>query len=230
MSVQGAKIKKVNIGKLQIHEKTVRSREFYDQAYLDELIKAYKLGGEGVPFVSVFFDGSGYILSDGFYRIEAAKRAGIKTIFAKVKNGKTKEAVMHSCKANNSKAHPEVLKRTNKCKKKTIQIWMKYVDRRIASHQLAELIGISSPNITKIRHTLQNGERKSRGNRILTKKTERNKRKKSFLPPEVKIAFGNLRTEIKFKNERQWNVAVKEEVLSRLSVLYRWVESDLQGE
>jgi len=230
MIIPKTQAKSIEISKLHIDEK-IHSRDYYDEAHLESLEKAYSKNPDTIPPIHVVFDGQKHILSDGFYRIKAAKKLNQTRILAYVLSGETKDAIMNGCKMNNNKLRPEVFKRSNKCKKKAVMIWMKYVDRRISSLQLSELIGVSCPTVTKIRQALQEKERKQSVKKINLESPKQIKnRKKSSLPVEIKKAFGNLKREIEIKKSRQWNSAIKDEILLRLSGVYSWVEKDLKGE
>jgi hypothetical protein len=135
---------------------------------------------------------------------------------------------MLSGKFNNNKVNPQVLKRSNRCKRKAIMTWMKYVDRRISSNNLAGFIGISCPTIINVRKKLTTQERKSKGKKFI--KAKKKGKKRSALSAEIKKEIADLKFEIELKYQRQWNVAVKEEILDRLGELYTWVENDLHEE
>ena len=52
------------------------------QMYVEQLKR-----GEILPLLRVRFDGRNYFLEDGFHRVEAAKRCGVKTLDAEVLPG-----------------------------------------------------------------------------------------------------------------------------------------------
>lgn len=85
------------------------------------------------PAIVVFTDGVSYWPGDGFHRIEAAKRAGRDTIFADVRNGSRRDALLHAAGANSNHG----LRRTQADKRQAIVSllrdpeWSRWSDREI---------------------------------------------------------------------------------------------------
>jgi len=73
-------------------------------------------GGENLPPVTVFFDGTAYWLADGFHRYWANKRIDCEYVFAEVHEGTQRDAVLFSVGANSSHG----LRRTNPDKRKAV--------------------------------------------------------------------------------------------------------------
>jgi hypothetical protein len=101
------------------------------------------LTGAKFPPVVVFFDGERYWLGDGFHRSHAAEVAGLGKIWADVREGKRRDALLHSVSANAEHGH----RRTNEDKRRAVDIllrdhqWSRWSDVRIAeqcgvSHEL----------------------------------------------------------------------------------------------
>jgi hypothetical protein len=223
------KTKPISLSNIVLNEK-IRCRVDYDQSYLNKLIKSYKSKFAVVPPVIVVTKKNKLLLADGYYRYYAAKKAGISKIEVIVRNGGEKEAAIISAKMNNHKNYHDVLKRSNKCKRKSVMVWMEFVDRRTSTKDLYSFLGICQPTIAKIRKKITDEERK-RKNKKMQVKVSTKPRKRSSLPPEIKKEIADLKLEIELKYQRQWNVAVKEEILYRLEELYKWVENDLnQGD
>jgi len=231
VSVPGI-FKMIEISSLEIDEK-VRSRVDYDPSHLKMIYKSYKRGKDSPPPVVIFYDGSRHILSDGFYRVYALQKNGVNVIEADIRDGNWKDAVSYSCTANNTKNFSNLAKRTNKCKAKAVINWLLYVDpeRKVASNVLAELLGISAPTVTKIRHNFAETERRARAKQISSGKKglvgSKKRRKRSLISNEIKVALGVLRREIELKRARQWNNCVKEEILENIKSLHDWVNESL---
>lgn len=74
----------------------------------DEAVADYAekmLGGEEFPPVVVFHDGDDWHIGDGFHRVEAARRAGLKSVEAEVRKGGMRDALLYGAlKANREHA------------------------------------------------------------------------------------------------------------------------------
>lgn len=105
--------------------------------------------GAKFPPVSVFHDGSEYILADGFHRVMAASRNGFKDIEADVHKGTKSDALKFALTAN--AAHG--LKRTNADKRRSVELalaeWPKLSDR-----QLAEICAVSNVFVSSVHNEL----------------------------------------------------------------------------
>lgn len=92
--------------------------------------------GDAFPPVILYYDGTCYILSDGFHRLHAAKALGLAEIEAEVRQGTQRDAILASCAAN--KTHG--MHRTEGDKRRAIdrmladEEWRKWSDIRIAEH------------------------------------------------------------------------------------------------
>ena len=117
----------------------VESVDQYAQAMSD---------GDVFPPVTVFHDGSEYILADGFHRVMAASRNGNETIQASVHKGTKSDALKFALSANS--AHG--LKRTNADKRRSVELalaeWPNLSDR-----ELARICAVSQPFVGECRRT-----------------------------------------------------------------------------
>jgi hypothetical protein len=90
------------------------------------------LAGTTFPPVTVFHDGSQYVLADGFHRLMATARGGTKSISADVRPGTKADALKFALGANI--AHG--LKRTNADKRRSVELalaeWPNLSNREIA--------------------------------------------------------------------------------------------------
>ena len=73
--------------------------------------------GTNLPPVVVFFDGAAYWLADGFHRYWANRRIDCEYIFADVRQGTQRDAILHSVGANAEHG----LRRTNDDKRKAVR-------------------------------------------------------------------------------------------------------------
>jgi hypothetical protein len=86
------------------------------------------------PPVVLFTDGERYWVGDGFHRILAASRAGLKQIAAHVRLGTHRDAILFGISANNDHGLP----RTHADKRKAVELllgdeeWRQWSDREIA--------------------------------------------------------------------------------------------------
>ena len=223
----------ISVCDLVVNEK-IRSREGYSPSYLEELVKSYKKNKNVPPPLSVFYDGEKYILSDGFYRLKALQEIGnIERVSVKIFKGGISKAVEFGCIENNIKRNPNVFKRTNKCKAKTIMIWLRYVskDKKISSQKLAELVGISGPTVTRIRNNIASKERKTKikfgGSNESNVFKSKMRKKRSLVPIEIKKAIGVLKREVELKKDKQWNARIKQDILESICSVHDWINEEL---
>ncbi|WP_422927033.1 ParB N-terminal domain-containing protein [Singulisphaera sp. PoT] len=110
------------------------------------------MDGIELPPVVVFQDGEDYWLADGFYRTEAARRAGAKAITCHVHEGSRRDAVLFSCGANSSHG----LRRTNRDKRRAIETllrddeWVEWSDNEIARR-----CGVDRSTVSTVRRDLE---------------------------------------------------------------------------
>jgi hypothetical protein len=107
--------------------------------------------GVNLPPVTVFFDGATYWLSDGFHRYWANKRIDCEYVFADVRQGTQRDAILHSVGANADHG----LRRTNADKRKAVltlledEEWSKWTDREIGKR-----CGVDHKTVGAARHSL----------------------------------------------------------------------------
>jgi len=110
-----------------------QSRATVNQAVVDEYADAYRAGLH-LPAVVVFFDGLDYWLADGFHRVLGADAAELEEIDADVRQGTRRDAVLHSCGANEEHG----LRRTRADRQRAVETllrdpeWAGWSDRAIA--------------------------------------------------------------------------------------------------
>ncbi|GEM_PF-6664755 len=80
-------IKRVSISNIRLD---FQLPEVLDREKVIEYVNKIK-HRETLPLIQVRFDGENYFLQDGFHRVEAAKRCGLKTLKAEVTKGTIKD-------------------------------------------------------------------------------------------------------------------------------------------
>ena len=117
---------------------------------VDEYAEAMTSGAE-FPTVTVFYDGTDYWLTDGFHRLEAAKKIGSLTIRADVQQGTRRSAVLHSVGVNATHG----LRRSNADKRRAVLTllndpeWRNWSDREIARR-----CGVSNRLVSNLRREI----------------------------------------------------------------------------
>jgi hypothetical protein len=127
------------------------------------------LDGAIFPPIIVFYDGSDYWLADGFHRVEAGRKIGRETIVAEIREGSSRDAVLHGVGSN--AVHG--LRRTQADKRRAVERlltdseWARWSDRKIG-----EVAKVDHKTVGTIRRELA-GEfptttSKAKGGEILT--------------------------------------------------------------
>lgn len=118
---------------LIVADEDVQPRAVLSQETISEYAE-HMAAGVQFPPVMAFLDGTYYWLADGFHRFEAAKKSGLSTILAEVRQGYRRDAVLYAVGAN--AAHG--LKRTNQDKRRAVETllsdpeWCQWSAREIA--------------------------------------------------------------------------------------------------
>lgn len=92
--------------------------------------------GDIFPPIELVFDGKNYFVFDGFHRVRAAQKAGLKTILANIRQGKKRDAEYLSFAANSRHGLPRPRGSLKRILKKilTDTEWSKSPLRQIAKH------------------------------------------------------------------------------------------------
>lgn len=129
---------------------TILPRVKASEQIIYEYAQALENGGE-LPPIDVFFDGSIYLLADGYHRLEAHILEKRDTIPVKVHPGDKKAALLHSLGSNANHG----LRRTNADKEKAVTIALKDPDIQVYSdNQIAKICKVSQPFVGNIRKKL----------------------------------------------------------------------------
>ena len=126
----------------------------------NETVAAYtQLIREGevrFPPVIVFYDGSEYLLADGFHRAAAVEEAGETMVFAEIRSGTREDAIRYACGANSTHGLPL----TNKDKNRVVNRMLdsensKPVEQRLSERDIAKHCGVSQAFVNKLKQMRQ---------------------------------------------------------------------------
>lgn len=125
-----------------------QSRVQIDQDAVQEYADAMTAGRKFPPVVA-YFDGTEYWCADGFHRVLAALRAGIKHLAAEVQKGGRSEAAWAACGANLTHG----IRRSPADKRKAVTLALKMRDG-LTDRAIAEHCGVSHTFVAEIRRQL----------------------------------------------------------------------------
>lgn len=134
-----------------------QSRAQLNEGRIEQYAEAMKAGAE-FPVLRVIHDGSNYWLVDGFHRLEAAKRIGLKTVPVDVGQGTLDEAVWLSLAAN--KEHDAGgLYRSNADKRRAVLAALAHPEgQRRSDSGIARHVGVTQQFVSKIRGELRQND------------------------------------------------------------------------
>jgi hypothetical protein len=121
-----------------------------DEGVVGEYAELYQ-NGVDLPPVVVFYDGATYWLADGFHRYWANRQIDCNQIFAEVRHGTKREAILYSVGANADHG----LRRTNADKRKAVltvledEEWSQWSNREIARQ-----CGVGETTVRRVREGL----------------------------------------------------------------------------
>ena len=125
-----------------------------DEGVVGEYAELYA-NGVDLPPVVVFYDGATFWLADGFHRYWANRQIDCNQIFAEVRHGTKREAILYSVGANADHG----LRRTNPDKRKAVltvledEEWSQWSDREIARR-----CGVSHDMVNRARRSLSEND------------------------------------------------------------------------
>ena len=146
-----------------VRDGATQSRAALNEEAIEEYAAAMRDGAQFPPIFCVY-DGERYFLYDGFHRVEAANRAGLKKIDANVLPGTLADAQWSSYAMNANHG----LRRTNEDKRRAIIAALKHPngagksDREIGRH-----VGVDHKTVANLRQQLEaTGEIPQSGERL----------------------------------------------------------------
>lgn len=114
--------------------------------------------GQDFPPIKVFNDGQHNWLADGFHRVEAARRLGQERVWAKIRQGNERDALLYGIHANSKHGLP--LSDADKWRAVSFMLndpeCAQWSDGRIAGE-----CGVSQPFVSKVRRNMTQNENES---------------------------------------------------------------------
>lgn len=112
-----------------------QSRTCIDPETRERYANAMREGAKFPP-IAVFYDGSQYLLADGFHRVAAALDAGRVTLPVDIRQGTARDAILYSTGANSKHGKPRTRSDINQSITRllTDEEWSRWSDRAIAEH------------------------------------------------------------------------------------------------
>ncbi len=151
MLCEQIKVEDYRLDKLTL-DKTVQLRASLNHIAVADYAEAMEAGDEFPPIVVYFrFGGPAYV-ADGFHRVAAAQKIGLKKIKAEVRDGSRRDAILYAARAN---AHHGVRRTADDKRKAVLTLlqdaeWKKWTDTT-----LAKACGVTPYLIKKYRDWLR---------------------------------------------------------------------------
>ncbi|RUU98603.1 hypothetical protein EOB36_23255 [Mesorhizobium sp. M6A.T.Cr.TU.017.01.1.1] len=122
-----------------------------DVAVVAEYAEAMEQGATFPPVVLFHDGGAEYFPADGFHRIAAAKKMGRSTIFADVRHGNHRDAILHAVGSNADHG----LRRTQADKRNAVETLLHDPEwSRLSDRKIAEAAKVDHKTVAKIRREL----------------------------------------------------------------------------
>ena len=154
MLTEKTKVVDYVISKLVL-DPTVQLREGLNRQAILDYAEAMAAGDE-FPAIVVFsrYGDKAYV-ADGFHRVRAAQKAGLKKIKAEVRDGSRRDAILYAARCNNRHG----VRRSNDDKRKAVITLLKDAEwRKWADAEIARACGVSGGMVAKYREWLQPGK------------------------------------------------------------------------
>jgi len=149
-NMENKDVRTIPIADIHCDKTRVQARSAMNEQTVKEYEEAMKSGAKFPP-VDIFLVEDRYILSEGFHRVEAAKRAGRTDIDARAHEGTLRDAVLFAVGANATHG----LRRTNKDKRRAVEILLKDEEWCEWSNvRMAKLCAVSDELVRKLRSSL----------------------------------------------------------------------------
>lgn len=125
----------------------IQTRRQLDDETIEDYSQAMRGGTEFPPVVLFQTEPTaGWILADGFHRVAAARKAGLRRILAEVRQGDRQAATTYALRANVKHGR----RRTNADKRKTVEIALKEFPDQ-SDRSLAEMCAVDKSLVASIR-------------------------------------------------------------------------------
>jgi hypothetical protein len=143
---QKPKVRTVPLDQIRI-EAGIQIRVQLDDETIEDYLQAM-LGGAEFPAVVLFQTKptAEWILADGFHRVAAARKAGLREILAEVRQGDRRAATTYALRANVQHGR----RRTNADKRKSVEIALKEFPDQ-SDRSLAEMCAVDKSLVASIR-------------------------------------------------------------------------------
>lgn len=131
----------------------IQPRERISDAIIDEYAEAMTLGSPFPPVVLFRDPATGRLVAaDGWHRIEAARKAGLATILAEIRDGGKRDAILYSVSANATHG----IRRTDDDKRRAvIRLLTDPEWKQWSASMIAEKAGVTQPFVSGLRKQVQ---------------------------------------------------------------------------
>ena len=144
-----SEIKTLNLDHIRIDGST-QSRVLIDEQVVAEYAELYR-SGVTLPPVTVFFDGTTHWLADGFHRYWANRRINCDYVYADVRQGTQRDAILYSVGANADHG----LQRTNADKRKAVLMMLNDGEWSAWPHtDIAQACGVSREYVCRLANSM----------------------------------------------------------------------------
>lgn len=152
-------IRKVSLDEIVV-DLSLNVREKLDEETVERYMECF----DRLPEVVGFNTDEGYLLADGFHRVEAANRLGQESIEVEVKQGTRQDAEEYAALAN--LRHGKPLTRAER--RKAVERMLKLHPER-ANAWIAEDMGVSDHTVKKYREEMESGSQIARVKKFIGK-------------------------------------------------------------
>lgn len=133
--------------------KGIQVREKINSQTIDSYAEAMSTESAKFPPIRLWLIGEQLVISRGFHRVEAARKAGQKTIKAQVFEGTYQQAVIDALGSNATHGLP----RTPEDKRKAVLMALEHLDPEISNGTVAAYCRVSPTFVSKVKSTLHGG-------------------------------------------------------------------------
>lgn len=151
-------IQSVEIAKIRMDGGTQPRSKLYEDVVAD-YAEDMEQGAEFPPVI-VYYDGTEYWLADGFHRVRAKEKIGVKEVESEVYRGTQRDAVLYAVGANAIHG----LRRTNADKRRSVERLLRDDEwSRWSDMEISRQCGVSSTMVSNLRKSIYPPEYYSTG-------------------------------------------------------------------